>query len=78
MGDRGTSATDRTEPAARTGSAAGSVFFSLFSCIDVVQGLGKNIAEQGGKFSAGMHLAIGQDGNEVKSRATAESGTPAG
>jgi len=78
IGDGGTSATNGTKPAAKTGGAAGPVFCSLFTGINAFQGLVKDVADQGGEFSAGVHFTIGQDRNKIESRATTETGASTG
>ena len=78
MGNGRATPTDWPEFTVQTGTAACPVFFGLFACIDITQGLTEDVANQGGEFAAGMHFTVGENRDEIEGRATAEAGAPAG
>ena len=78
MGNGQAAAADRPNFAVAAATAASPVLAGLIAGIDVVEGLAKDVADQGGEFSAGMHFAVGKDGDKVESSAAAEAGAAAG
>ena len=78
MGNGEATPADRAEFAIQAATAAGAVPFGQRASVDVDEGLGEEVADERGEFSAGVDFAVGQDGDEIEGRPAAEPGAAAG
>lgn len=71
MGDGQTAAAYPTDPATVAGGGTRPVAPGRLGLVDLRQALFTDIAQTGGELPAGMHLALGQQGEKIEGRPAA-------
>ena len=77
VGDGQAPSADRVQAAVAAGPAACAIAFGQIGVINVVKLMFGDVSDQRGKFPAGVHLAVGQQRQEVECRSAAVAGASA-